>query len=260
MHPISEVYARYFTLFLALVGFTACGKDAKLGSLSTLNQYEVQEGFQTVQLLDRELILAPGTTRSVPIPDGWRHVRRLTVEAEGIGRDGMFEVLANGDVKGTIYVPGRDPVYIVTIAEAARSLELRHTQGGQIRILSIAAVVSSASTNPPGGGGAIGGDGRALAAHIAYHTIDLSDSFHPMVTVDDWETYVLPIKIAAGRTYALARASGDLSGRVRNSLISLLAQMTLADPFIDRALRDNATFDLAVELLATRNRVEELLN
>ena len=29
----------------------------------------------------------------------------------------FFDVIVNGDIKGTIYVPGRDPKYYVTVKE-----------------------------------------------------------------------------------------------------------------------------------------------
>jgi hypothetical protein len=52
----------------------------------------------------------------------------------------MFDVVVNGDVKGTVYVPGRDPSYFVTIEDSADSIELVSRGGTTIisRILVVA--------------------------------------------------------------------------------------------------------------------------
>jgi hypothetical protein len=41
----------------------------------------------------------------------------LIVQAQGISSDSVIEVMVNGQVKGTIYAPGRDPSYVVTIGD-----------------------------------------------------------------------------------------------------------------------------------------------
>ena len=52
----------------------------------------------------------------------------------------MFDVVVNGDVKGTIYVPGRDPSYIVTVGDYTDSIEFISRNGTSIisRILVVA--------------------------------------------------------------------------------------------------------------------------
>lgn len=92
----------------------------------------------TVSLLSRPIILEAGTTRSISIPNP-SYVKKLIITAEGVRNDAKFEVMVNGDVKGSIYVPGRDPSYIVTIEDYASSIELI-SQFGKARINQIMVV------------------------------------------------------------------------------------------------------------------------
>lgn len=61
---------------------------------------------------------------------GRMYVSKLYISAVGYnGSSGYFDVMVNGDIKGTIYVPGRDPSYIVNIADYTSSIQLRALDG-----------------------------------------------------------------------------------------------------------------------------------
>lgn len=83
---------------------------------------------RTEDVLNRSITLYSGSTVQVPLIGG-RYIKKLIISAEGVRHDAMFNVMVNGDVKGTIYVPGRDPSYIVTVEDYADSIELISTSG-----------------------------------------------------------------------------------------------------------------------------------
>lgn len=97
--------------------------------------YDNDNYTTTEAVLSRALILEAGTTRSIALRNAG-YVKKLIVTAEGVRNDAKFEVMVNGDVKGTIYVPGRDPSYIVTVEDYATSIELI-SQFGKARINQI---------------------------------------------------------------------------------------------------------------------------
>ena len=73
-----------------------------------------------------------GETKSIYLGET-REIKKLIISAEGIRKDAMFNVVVNGEVKGTIYVPGRDPSYHVTIEDSASQIEFV-PQYGRARI------------------------------------------------------------------------------------------------------------------------------
>lgn len=247
-------------MFQVLIGtFLMCATSIAM-SQDNATEGERETGFHNVELLSSPITLMPGSVHALPLYDGWHQVKRLVITAIGIGSDATFEVETNGEVRGTVHVPRQDPQYVVTIGEAANAIIFRHIAGASVRISSIQALMSIDAIDPNDGSGSIGDEGQVQAAQISHHAIDLCRDLHSHTSADDWENYALPIKIAAGRAYAYATASGDLSGRVRQSLVALLAQIGLADSYIERAMRDDDTFDLAVSLLGVKNRLADLLD
>ena len=69
--------------------------------------------------------------------------RNYSFQAEGYYGDSTFEVVVNGDTKGTVRVPGRDPSYVVTVGEVTSSIQFRQTAGGNAHIRSVLAVESA---------------------------------------------------------------------------------------------------------------------
>jgi hypothetical protein len=78
-----------------------------------------------------------GQTYTMALPNQ-AYVQSLTVQAVGSSSsEGTIDVIANGEVKGTIHVPGTDPSYVVTIAAMVNSIEFRQTSGGGVRVIQI---------------------------------------------------------------------------------------------------------------------------
>jgi hypothetical protein len=86
--------------------------------------------------------LQQATTVFADMRGGARYTRSITVEAEGIdSTDAIVEVMVNGDVKQTLYVPRsrKDPTYTVTVADVADRVMFRHVSGGRVNIKDIKA-------------------------------------------------------------------------------------------------------------------------
>lgn len=98
-----------------------------------------QPEARTSDALRGPVTLHAGTTQQVRL-NGGRYVKKLIISAEGVRNDAMFDVVVNGDVKGTIYVPGRDPSYFVTVEDYTDSIELVSRGGTAVisRILVVA--------------------------------------------------------------------------------------------------------------------------
>ena len=69
------------------------------------------------------------------------NIKKLIVTTIGLGADATFDVVVNGDVKGTIFAPKYDPSYVVTIGEETRSIEFVSRSGGTAEISRVLAVV-----------------------------------------------------------------------------------------------------------------------
>jgi hypothetical protein len=229
---------------------------------------------ETVELSQTPFTLQVGNVKSVSMND-WHYVQKIFVEAWGVGSDGEFEVIANGDVKGTIYVPNRDPSYVVTIGETVRTLEFRHRSGGRIKVNKIKVVreFDSLPRYPQerGRDGDYGrtGYGRSFgmslnarnqAASIARRAIVLSEQIEDYANYEEYGIYILPIKKAAARAYTVASARGDLSRRTATYLIALKAQIEYAYTYIDETFERDAAFELAVELMSLGRQLDDLLD
>jgi hypothetical protein len=218
-----------------------------------------EEQFEQIQVISSPISLLPGETKTLSL-DRWRYVQKLSISAAGRRDEAMFEVIVNDDVKGTIHVPGRDPDYIVTVAETTRSVQLRHLSGGTVAISALTATVSNREFPDHGGTGPMDEHSRGLAADVSYRVIQNIKALEISTSTPDIQRYLIPVKSAAGRAYASATASGDLSRRVRDRLIVLLAQMDSANPLIDRALENEESFDAAVDFLSLKESLSDLLD
>lgn len=98
-------------------------------------------GLTTIDLLDHSISLSEGETKTLSTR-GRRYVESIIVQADARWNDTTIEVIANGKVKGTIYIPRRDPSYVVTIAEEVDSILLRFVSGGTATIRDIKATAS----------------------------------------------------------------------------------------------------------------------
>lgn len=130
-----SAYADEFVAVQELVGMVQRAMSGSYGC-SDNGGYETES--RTIDAIQSPLTLTNGTTQQVRL-NGTRYIKKLIISAEGLRNDAMFDVVVNGDVKGTVYVPGRDPSYFVTIEDSADSIEFVSRNGTAIisRILVV---------------------------------------------------------------------------------------------------------------------------
>ena len=244
---------------LAAIAFGMC-------SVSAMAQ---TDAVQTVTVSGSDFCVDKGAMQTVDL-GGWHYVKNIVVRAQGSGwSSGTIEVLANGDVKGTIHVPGNDPSFIVTIADTTSSLQFRQVEGGSVTIREVDATETirmSPSYNPPGfSGNAPREDGSAGlritngATAIASRAIELVDQLNGFSDYSDEGNYLLPIKKTAARLYATARANSDFSDEVRTQMVALSNQIDFATPYIENYFERADAFDLATELLTLKEQINALM-
>jgi len=91
-------------------------------------------GYGDLEVISNTSLNA-GEYKTIYLPS-YQYVSKLYISAQGIGRDASFDVMVNGDIKGTIYVPGRDPLYIVNVQAQSNAINLR-SHFGNVQINSI---------------------------------------------------------------------------------------------------------------------------
>ncbi|MBI1861162.1 MAG: hypothetical protein HYR96_09625 [Deltaproteobacteria bacterium] len=231
----------------------------------------LQPDYENVNLISCSFDLRPGESRTIHIPEGWRHVRKVYLTANSFYGDSTLQVYANDDEKGRIYVPKTDPYFVVNINETARAIVIRNTWGnGTARIARLRAELSTFIGEPIGQ--PIGEPGftpvepihfPALneAARFARGGITLIDRLRPFADpATEYITFLLPIKQVAGRTLALANAHGAGSLKVREALQALAQQIQFANDYIESSLKKEASFELAVELLSLKDKIKRWLD
>jgi hypothetical protein len=218
------------------------------------------ERTETRTVADSNVYLEPGESVSLKLY-AWEKVQKLYIQAEAANRrDTMVEVSTNGDTKGSLYLPARDPSYVVTVGEITSSIELRNTGRGAARIYSVKAeTVVSPGYNYPVASSPWEMSAYNQASSIAARAINLVDALQPMTNYIDYGDYLLPIKKAAGRAYASAQARGPMSLTVRADLINLRAAIDNAAAYIDDAFERSAAFELSTELLSLREKLDSCL-
>ena len=134
-----STYGDEFTAVQELVG--SVKRAIKSHCSPSNNNYEVnvEAARSTTDAITRPFTLNAGTTEQVRLR-GEKYIKKLIISAEGIRSDAMFDVVVNGDVKGTVYVPGRDPSYFVTVEDYSDSIEFVSRNGNAIisRVLVVA--------------------------------------------------------------------------------------------------------------------------
>ena len=225
------------------------------------------EPTETVNLNISPFYLSRGQVQSVHLGGDWHHVQKVYIQASGVNNYvSTFQVSANGDVKGTVLVPGSDPWYTVTVGEVANSIQLQHISGGTTYIKAITVVrycrpVSTVEPTPvyPVKPPTYTWPEKNEASSLARQAINIINGLQPYANFDEFGLYLLPIKKAAGRAYAAAQAKGSISASVHEYLQALKAQIDYATPYIDETFERSAVFELAIELKALGERLETLL-
>jgi len=216
--------------------------------------------FETVTLSNSDFTLGSGQTYSLDL-QGWHHVAKLFIQAEGYYSDATFEVVVNGDTKGTVRVPGRDPSYVVTVGEVTNSIQFRQISGGNAHIRSVLAVetafglpITVPVAHP------FGLPSANSVTEFAKAAIGIVNAYEPIITSENFSTYLLPIKVVAGRAFVMGDAHGELSQRAWESLNELEKQIEFADEYIKTTFIDENTFDLAVALESLKERLKDVLH
>lgn len=238
----------FFSLFLSLVSHPGLFADDS-------------DRWKEVTLSNSSFTLDAGKSAVLNL-DGWRHVRKLYVEAQGAtSSGGMMEIVVNNDVKGTIYVPGTDPTYVVTVEETAERVTFRHTSGGSIRVFSVKALQSDhpVPVTPPVSPAPTPQQG--IASFLAHRSAQLVDTLRPFCDpATEYVQYLLPIKSTAGRAMAIASVHGDLSAKTRDAMLIVAKQIESADALISQLMRKDQTYQMAIDLLATKYAIYDKLN
>lgn len=218
--------------------------------------------FNTMEFVTTPLggpiTIAPNEIKSISLSNS-RFIKSIVVQAEGVKADSIVEVMVNGQVKGTIYAPGRDPSYVVTIGEAARNIEFRHREGGSMRIVSVVGTVSQwigAPRNPHGG---FSGSKEEIA-NLASFTLEQIETLKKLANPADEEMYLFPIKKNAGLVYVMSTAHGNLSRKTINQLMALLDQIDFAKSFLENLMKQEGAFDAVVNLFTVRERIQDMLD
>jgi len=209
-----------------------------------------------------------GATESVNLCRSLR-VHKLYIQAEGYYHDAYAQVIVNGNVKGTLYVPGRDPSYVVTVEEETSSIQIQNLRGGTFKIRNITAVVSESGDGMGAGPNPGPCRGNSCSqfpnyAHtqmgqISSRVIWLVNSLEGYTNYRTYGEYLLPIRKAAAEALAIAEARGDTSLSARTYYEKLLNTLDAAAPYIDNAFEVDYAFNLATELMSKREYIRRIL-
>lgn len=206
-----------------------------------------------VDILKQPLTLNEGETRSLPLSEA-SFVHKLFIQAEGVGAAGAYaEVSADGDVKGTLYMPGSDPHYVVTVESRTRSIEVTSVRG-RTRLLAVKAFLT-----PEGHPEELPVGFHSQMGKLSYEMIRLADALERFSSYPDLGEFLLPTKKKAAVAYAVAEAQGDLSGSARPYYEQLLAVLDYSNPYFHRMLELEEATDLTIRALTVRERVRSLL-
>ena len=196
-------------------------------------------------------------TKSISVPRGY--VETITVQAEGRYGDSMVEVWANGKPKGSLYIPGRDPNYIVTIRENISSLEFRSTSGGYVNIVQVTGMgvqgSSSEGYRPSLGGGYNSNEAVSVASDIKQLVNEMKKSMTPK----QQDQYVMPIRKSATELYAIASSNSQYGSKVYVALTKLLSQLNNAEAFLNNHLETDNGEDVVTEILVQKERIKKML-
>lgn len=212
--------------------------------------------WQTIEISSQPIHVSAGSVYSQPLPAA-SNVFKLLIQAESVGREGaLFDVIVNGDVKGTIQTPAADPTHMVTVGDVASSVQFRSVSGSGFRLIRVLAVVR---TTPPAAAPSRPFPDANVIAKLALDAVDAARDIDAFATPTESQAHVTPIKAAAGRLYAAAAGRGPYSERTRQAAVDLIALVDAARPFIDQQLARPGSFDCIVALLTLRARLDALI-
>jgi hypothetical protein len=213
------------------------------------------KGFETISL--GSVVLQESETRTLPL-GSLHYVRNLVISAEGFWNDSTIEVMVNGIVKGTIYAPGNDPSYVVTIGETTNSIQFRHRSGGAMHIRDVLATVSEATGHPTHEESfhGSGDDMRVLAKRALKAVAALKD----FTSTSDELTYLYPVKEQAGLVLINTEGHGEHSQRAIDAIRMLETQIDHSHAYLESLMQNEDAFDWVVELLSIRETIDDLID
>lgn len=247
-----------FTILAALVAFASQAE----ASASRCPEYALNPN-STIQLRGHSLAVSEGATESLRLCRTF-HVHTLYIQAEGYYRDAYAQVMVNGKVKGTLYVPGRDPHYVVTVEEETQSIEIVAISGS-FRVNSVSAVLSESRAGgwypepTPGPQAPLPYYAHSQMGQVSARVIWLVNQLENYTNYATYGTYLLPIRKAAAEALAMSEARGDASQSARAYYERLLTTLDAAAPYIDNAFEVDYAFNLAVELMSKRELIRRVL-
>jgi len=220
------------------------------------HDYKRKPGYKTITLSSYSFNVRQGQTKSLRLPDRM-FVQKLYIQAEAKGRyDSYAHVSANGDTKGTLYLPGRDPHYTVTIADVADSVEITSTKR-TARIHKVKAVVKE---YPSRRGSSVPLPGNSEVAQLADNVLDLVDELQGYTNYRDFGTYLLPIRKSAAKALARATAKGDASISARPYYEALVEAIKAAEAYFDEMYERKYAYRLAIDLVSEKERLKDMLD
>lgn len=231
---------------------TACVCLSAFVVSTTAFAYEYRE---TITIMDTTRIVNHGETASIQVP-GRPFIHKLLIQAEGAGRnDAYAEVMVNGDIKGTLYLPGRDPHYVVTVAETSGSIEISMVQGAG-RFLSIKAVVSNSDedTWKP-----IPDHYKSRIGRISSEIIQITNYLDRFTSFPDYQTHLLPLRRASALALAYAESRGDLSQTARPFYEAVVDVLDSSEDYFQRSLEVPQMQDGVIRLMTLREKLKVLL-
>jgi hypothetical protein len=203
-----------------------------------------------------DLYVHAGQTKTVNVPNGY--YESLQVQAIGAGSgDAMVEVWANGKPKGSLYVPGRDPNYVVTIRERISSLSFRSVSGGTVHIQAVTGFGSQSGgySSPMLGQGY----NSSTAMDVAQSAISVANELKQQAVLSQIEKYLMPIRKSAAHLYAVASTHSQYSSDVRTALLNLLAKVSNAETYLEENLESDSGFDATTQMITIKEQLKAML-
>jgi len=186
------------------------------------------------------------------------YVETITVQAEGLRQDSMIEVWANGKPKGSLYVPGRDPNYIVTIRESISSLEFRSVSGGQVNIIQVTAMGVQAPSH-----GQRPSLGHGYSPNKAYEVgADARNIINEMkkgLTPKQQDQYIMPIRKSAVKLQAIASANSPYGTKVFLALKELLESIEKAESLLDSHVETDNGEESVTEVYTIKETIKSMM-
>ena len=187
--------------------------------------------------------------------DGWRHVEKIKVKISGDGESytRKLKIVSNG----RDYYPTYENGYLnFPVRAAINNFDL--CSDGEAPIDGIYYDYFDSLINVPHGfnsGFSFDDNMVSLISNVARDVMVLTH----YVSLQDAQTYIMPIRVQAGNCEALFRGRGFSLGRGGECAKALLAQIVFAKDFINHSFEIGATYEIAERILTLQYRLERAL-